>query len=205
MSQEQNGPRFSPRSGFFLGIGTTVVVAALVVLALRYYGVSTATATPAGAPEAAASAATQTFALADHVAAMSQTQEQNNVPHPAAVAAPSSSNAHSVLLAGTIDLDPAIADSVSGPVTVFVIARDKSDKGHPLLAKRIDVASFPAKFSLGPEDSMVGQAPPGHVSLEARIDLDRDATTREPGAPSTRLESVAIGSRKVALTLKRGA
>ena len=202
MSQEQNGPRFSPRSGFFLGVGTTAVVAALVIMALRYYGGAKATVAPPGAPVATASAATQTFALAEHVAAMSQSQEQTTAP--AAVASQSSSNAHSVLLAGTIELDRAIADSVSGPVTVFVIARDKNGKGHPLLAKRIDVASFPAKFSLGPEDSMVGQAPPGHVSLEARIDLDRDATTREPGAPATKLESVAIGSRNVTLRLKRG-
>ena len=195
MSQEQNGPRFSPRSGFFLGIGTTAVVAALVILAFRYYGGDKA-------PVATASAATQTFALAEHVAAMSQAQEQTTAP--AAAAAPSSSTAHAVLLAGTIELDRAIADSVSGPVTVFVIARGKDGKGHPLLAKRIDVTSFPAKFSLGPEDSMIGQAPPGHVSLEARIDLDRDATTRETGAPATKIESVAIGSRNLALTLKRG-
>ena len=200
MSQEQNGPRFSPRSGFFLGIGTTAVVAALVILAFRYSGGAKATVAPPGAPVAAASAATQTFALAEHVAAMSQAQEQTTAP-----AAQSSSNAHSVLLAGTIELDRAIADSVSGPVTVFVIARGKDGKGHPLLAKRIDVASFPVKFFLGPEDSMVSQAPPGHVSLEARIDLDQDATTREPGAPATKLESVAIGSRNVTLRLKRGA
>lgn len=203
MSQEQNGPRVSPRSGFFLGIGSTVVVAALVILAFRYFGGAKATVTPPGAAVKTASAATQTFALAEHVAAMSHGQEQTIAS--AAVAPQSSSNAHSVLLAGTIELDRAIADSASGPVTVFVIARDKNGKGHPMLAKRIDVASFPVKFSLGPEDSMVSQAPPGYVSLEARIDLDQDATTREPGAPATRLESVAIGSRNVTLRLKRGA
>lgn len=86
-----------------------------------------------------------------------------------------------------------------------MIASDRNGKGHPILAKRLDVASFPTKFSLGHEDSMMGQPPPDHVSVEARIDLDRDAMTREPGVPATKIESVAIGSRQVTLTLKRGA
>ena len=204
MSNEQNGPRFSARGGFFLGIGTTAVIAAIVIMALRYDGGSkaTATATPPGSPVAASSAATQTFPLAEHVAAMSQGHDQAAA---AAAVSPSSSNSQSVLLSGTIALDKSIANSVSGAVTVFVIARDRNGKGHPILVKRLDVASFPTKFALGPGDSMSGQAPPDHVSLEARIDLDRDAMTREPGAPATKIESVAIGSRNVTLTLKRGA
>jgi hypothetical protein len=182
------------------------VIAALVILAFRYDGGTKATVTRPGAPVAApvavSPAATQTFPLADHVAAVSEGQDQPS----AAAAVPTSSPkaAHSVLLSGTIELDKSIANSVSGVVTVFVIARDHSGKGHPILAKRLDVASFPTKFSLGPEDSMMGQPPPDHVSLEARIDLDHDAMTREPGVPATKIESVAIGSRNVTLTLKRG-
>ena len=202
MSNEQNGPRFSARGGFFLGIGITAVIAAIVIMALRYDGGSKVTATPPGSPVAASSAATQTFPLAEHVAAMSQGHDQTAA---AAAVSPSSSPAQSALLSGTIELDKSIANSISGAVTVFVIARDRNGKGHPILVKRLDVASFPTKFALGPGDSMSGQAPPDHVSLEARIDLDRDAMTREPGAPATKIESVAIGSRNVTLTLKRGA
>jgi hypothetical protein len=200
MSNEQNGPRFSARSGFLLGIGTTAVIGALVLLAFRYDGGAKATVTPPSAPLAAPPAATQTFPLAEHVAAMSQAQDQTT----ARAALPqSSSKAQSVLLSGTIELDQSIANSVSGTVTVFVIARDKKGKGHPILAKRIDVASFPTKFSLGSEDSMMGGAPPDHVSLEARIDLDHDAMTREPGVPAAKIESVAIGTTNVTLTLKK--
>ena len=50
----------------------------------------------------------------------------------------------------------------------------------------------------------MGQAPPDHVALEARIDLDGDAMTREPGAPSAKIDSVLVPSHDVALVLKRG-
>jgi len=202
MSHEQNAPRFSAKSGFFLGIGITAVIGALVIIAFRYDRGAKGTVTPERAPVAAPSAPAQTLPLAEHVAAMSEAQD----PATPAAAVPQSSStlAQSVLLSGTIELDASIANSVSGAVTVFVIARDRNGKGHPILAKRIDVASFPTKFSLGREDSMMGQPPPDRVSLEARIDLDRDAMTREPDAPATKIESVAIGSRNVTLTLKRG-
>jgi hypothetical protein len=201
MSSEQNTARFSARSGFFLGVGTAAVIGALAFVASHYDGTAKATVTPPSAAVAAAPAVTETFPLAEHVAAMSATQDQPTAA--ATVPAPSSKVAHSVLLSGTIELDKSIANSVSGVVTVFVIARDNKGKGHPILAKRIDVASFPTKFSLSSEDSMMGGAPPDHVSLEARIDLDHDAMTREPGAPETKIESVAIGSRNVTLTLKK--
>ncbi len=202
MSNEQDAPRFSARSGFLLGIGTMAVIGILVIVVLRYNGGPKASAIPPSAPTMATPAATESFPLADHVAAMSQGPDQ-----PAAAAVPQSSSklAQPALLSGIIELDPSIAHSVSGTVTVFVIARDRNGKGHPILAKRLDVASFPTKFSLGPQDSMMGQPPPDHVSLEARMDLDRDAMTREPDVPAAKIESVAIGSRNVTLTLKRGA
>ena len=49
---------------------------------------------------------------------------------------------------------------------------------------------------------MMGGTPPNTVSLEARIDLDRDAMTKEPNAPSVKIETVAIGASDVVLTLK---
>jgi hypothetical protein len=107
-----------------------------------------------------------------------------------------------VLLSGTIALDPSAATKVTGPVTVFIIARDKAGKGHPILAKRLDVVSFPIQFTLGASDSMMGGAPPDQVSLEARIDLDRDAMTKEPGAPAVKIDTVAIGTKDITLTLK---
>jgi hypothetical protein len=208
MSNETNAPRVSARGGFFLGIGTTAIIAALVILTFRYEGTAKATVPPPNAPVATAAGpdSQQTVPLADHVAAVSAPQDQTTPAAPptgAAVPQVSSNPGQSVLLSGTIALDKPIANSISGVATVFVIARDKTGKGHPVLAKRLNVASFPTNFSLGPEDAMMGQTPPANVSLEARIDLDGDAMTREPGVPATKIDSVAIGSHDVTLTLKK--
>lgn len=198
MSNEQKISRTAARNGFLLGIGTAAIVGALAIAAVRYDG--TAKAVPQPTEPVAAAAVTSTFPLAEHVAAMSGTTD------PTAAAAtsmpPSSKAPQTVMLSGTIALDPSVADKVSGPVTLFVIARDKAGKGHPILAKRLDVRTFPAKFTLGSGDSMMGGTPPNTVSLEARIDLDRDAMTREPGAPAAKIETVTIGATDVVLTLK---
>jgi hypothetical protein len=106
------------------------------------------------------------------------------------------------LLSGTLELEPSV--KVNLPTVVFVIARAEGllSHGHPLLAKRIDVKAFPASFTLSAEDSMMGQPPPNRVSLEARIDRDGDATTREPGSPIATVESIAIGTSNVELVLR---
>ena len=107
----------------------------------------------------------------------------------------------SPLFSGTIELEPS-ADAAL-PTSVFVIARAEGlPQGQPLLAKRFEVQSFPLKFSLGPEDSMMGQPAPARMSLEARVDRDGDATTREPGAPAASLDSVAAGTTGVKLVLR---
>ena len=196
MSNEKTPTRLSARSGFFLGVGTAAIIGALAIVAVRYDG--TAKAVPA-APEPVAAAApvgADTIPIAEHIAAMNATVD----PTPAV--APSAKAPQTVMLSGTIGLDPSAAAKVTGPVTVFIIARDKNGKGHPILAKRLDVTSFPAQFTLGAQDSMMGGNPPDKVSLEARIDLDRDAMTKEPGAPAVKLDTVAIGTKDITLTLK---
>jgi len=197
MSNEQKTSRTSARNGFLLGIGSAAIIGALAIVAVRYDG--TAKAVPPPTEPVAAAAVTNTFPIAEHVAAMSGTE-------PAAAAStpmpPSSKVPQTVMLSGTIALDPSAVDKVSGPVTVFVIARDKAGKGHPILAKRLDITSFPAKFTLGSGDSMMGGTPPDTVSIEARIDLDRDAMTKEPNAPAAKIDSVAIGTNDVVLKLK---
>ncbi|HEX3069619.1 MAG TPA: hypothetical protein VHX14_13700 [Thermoanaerobaculia bacterium] len=199
MSNEPKPSRFSARAGFFLGVATAAVIGALAFAAVRYDGNSKAAVAAPVTQVAASAATTETFPLAEHVAAMTGTQE--GVVAPTAPLLVSPKAPATTLLSGTIELDPS-ATSVSGPVTVFVIARDKKGKGHPIFAKRLDVASFPTKFTLGPQDSMMGGAPPDTVSVEARIDLDHDAMTKEPGAPQAKIESVSMGSKDLTLTLK---
>jgi hypothetical protein len=200
MSNEPKPSRFSARASFFLGVATAAIIGVLAFAAVRYDSNSKTPITAQAAPVTAAAANTETFPLAEHVAAMSGTQEA--VSTPAAPALVSPKEPATTLLSGTIALDPSAASSVTGTVTVFVIARDKKGKGHPIFAKRLDVASFPTKFTLGPQDSMMGGAPPDTVSVEARIDFDHDAMTKEPGAPQAKIESVAMGSKDLTLTLK---
>jgi len=201
MSNETTSSRLSARSGFFLGIGTAAIIGALAIVAVRYDG--TAKAVTSAPEPVAAAAATDTIPIAEHIAAMNGTVDQTSSSPAAASMPPVTSKVpQTVLLSGTIALDPSAAAKVTGPVTVFVIARDKNGKGHPILAKRLDVASFPIQFTLGASDSMMGGAPPEKVSLEARIDLDRDAMTKEPGAPAVKLDTVAIGTKDITLTLK---
>jgi hypothetical protein len=200
MSNEPKPSRFSARSGFFLGVATAAVIGALAFAAVRYDGNSKATINAQVAPVTTAAPTTETFPLAEHVAAMSATQEAAATPSAPPLVSPKAPA--TTLLSGTIELDPSAASSVQGTVTVFVIARDKKGKGHPIFAKRLDVASFPTKFTLGPQDSMMGGAPPNTVSVEARIDFDHDAMTKEPGAPSAKIESVTMGSKDLTLILK---
>ena len=105
-------------------------------------------------------------------------------------------------ISGRIELDPSVANKVTTPTIVFVIARDEMRKGHPILAKRIDVRQFPVSFTLGPQDAMMAGAIPPRVLLEARVDRDGDAATREPGAPSASIGGVALGSSNVVLRLR---
>lgn len=115
----------------------------------------------------------------------------------AALAAPPKATS----ISGTIELDPSVAGKVQLPAIVFVTARDEAKHGAPLLAKRLDVRRFPVEFSLGSQDAMMGAVPPPRVSLEARVDLDGDAATREPGTPSASIDSVAMGTANIVLHL----
>ena len=205
MSTENTKSPLSTKSAFALGAGSALVIVALAVFAVRHDGRAEAAVVPAPAQ---AEVSTQApIPAAEPVAATTTSapaaMPPGHVMHPVAPTASTAS-----ILSGTIALDDSIAKSVSGKVIVFVIARSgpavPGGKGHPVFAKRLDVTSFPVTFSLSAQDSMMGQAPPDHVTLEARIDLDGDAMTRDPGAPTAKIDSVIVPSHDVALVLKHG-
>ena len=165
---------------------------ALVVLAAILFYPSMQTATPV-IPAAAAP-------MPMHPP--EQAGEAERPPNPHSFPAGREKESGATLLSGTISLDPAVTQSPGAAVTVFIIARSGPGKGKPVLARRIDAQSFPLPFALTGADSMMAGDKPAQVSLEARIDLDGDAMTREPGSPTARLTSVALGSNQIALTLK---
>ena len=97
----------------------------------------------------------------------------------------------------TLQLDPA-ARAKSG--VLFVIARNPMG-GPPAAVKRVMASSFPMTLTISQADSMMGQPLPERLRIEARVDADGVATTRDPSEPHAAQDGVAIGSN-VTLTLK---
>lgn len=82
---------------------------------------------------------------------------------------------------GTIEVASELANRIPEGATLFVILRT-GEAGPPTAVKKIQAASFPFEFSVGPEDRMI-QAQPfrGPFRLSARLDVDGNAGTRGPG------------------------
>ena len=78
------------------------------------------------------------------------------------------------IVSGTIQA----TDAPSG--IVFLIARrSEGAKGPPVAVRKIVASSFPLSFSMGKEHLMMGGTWPEEVWLEARLDLDGDAMTKD--------------------------
>jgi len=78
---------------------------------------------------------------------------------------------------GTLRLAEGVAGAGTGVVFVTVFA----GAGPPLAAIQMPVGAFPMPFSIGPEDMMIKGRPwAGDLRIEARIDRDGNASTREP-------------------------
>ena len=87
------------------------------------------------------------------------------------------------------------ANPVPGSV-LFVFLRNE-DPGPPAAVRRIDNPTFPTDLSLDDSHSMLGRPLPEEGTLSARLDVDGDASTRDPGdlaaeAPTRRGETVVL-------------
>jgi cytochrome c-type biogenesis protein CcmH len=108
-----------------------------------------------------------------------------------------------IRIAGVIDIDPSLRDSISPSAVLFVFARQAgAAAGPPAAAKRLP-ATFPATFELSEADSMMGQPLPDVLLIEARLDEDGDPTTRPPTDPKARIDQVKAGRTDLRLVLKR--
>jgi tetratricopeptide (TPR) repeat protein len=101
----------------------------------------------------------------------------------------------------TLTLD---ASAKSSPNAVlFVIARAAGQTaGPPAAVKRIMSPSFPLQLDLSSADSMMGQPLPASVRIEARLDSDGDAMTKNPSDPHVIQDGVTTNGGKVGLVLK---
>jgi len=98
-----------------------------------------------------------------------------------------------------------LAGSVKqSPVAVlFIIVRASGEAaGPPAAAKRINTPTFPLELDVTSADSMMGQPLPANVTIEARLDSDGDAMTKDPSDPHASQSGVATNGTKVALVLK---
>lgn len=121
---------------------------------------------------------------------------------PVATTGSSTSTAGSGSVSGILQLDASARGRVRMPAVVYLMARPAGvEAGPPVAVKRIEARSFPMSFTIGAMDSMMGQPLPDQVRLEARIDTDGDAMTREADAPSGALDGIASGSNSVTLVL----
>lgn len=120
--------------------------------------------------------------------------------HPAPAAAPAEDGAVKLV----VDLAPEAKGKVPAGATLFVYARPAGvTAGPPIAAKRIPVSgTFPIELTLGPSDSMMGQPFPTPAMIEARLDADGNAMTRDPSDPRAAVDQVSPGGDPVRMVLR---
>jgi len=124
-------------------------------------------------------------------------KEQAKNPQPAAAPAPAAAGP-SVHVSLSLD-----GPAPSPNAVLFVIARASGQTaGPPAAVKRISSPTFPLEIDLSAADSMMGQPLPAAVRIEARLDSDGDAMTKNPSDPHAAQDGVATNGAKVALVLK---
>ncbi|MEO8033925.1 MAG: hypothetical protein ABI837_05790 [Acidobacteriota bacterium] len=100
----------------------------------------------------------------------------------------------------TISLAPGAKVPASG--AIFVYARNSGVTGGPPVAvKRLPLGSFPMTLELTAADSMMGQALPASMRIEARVDVDGNAMTHDPADLNAAQDGVSAGA-SVSLSLK---
>jgi len=101
----------------------------------------------------------------------------------------------------TLTLDRSAKSSPNA--VLFVIARGAGETaGPPAAVKRIMAPTFPLEIDLTAADSMMGQPLPATIRIEARLDSDGDAMTKNPSDPHAVQDGVTTNGGKVGLVLK---
>ena len=86
------------------------------------------------------------------------------------------------VIAGHVQISPALADQVRPTDVLFVIVRRPGGTPRPVAAKRIDNPTFPVPFEITNSDVMVqGSELRGMVDVVARLDRDGQAGPAQPG------------------------
>ncbi|HET7435615.1 MAG TPA: tetratricopeptide repeat protein [Thermoanaerobaculia bacterium] len=107
-------------------------------------------------------------------------------PTQSAQAAPAAAGGPSVTV--TVALARTSATGV-----LYIIARNPAG-GPPIAVHREAAPRFPFTYTLSSADSMMGQQLPQSFRLEARLDSDGDAMSKNPNDPAAMQDNVAPGS-----------
>tara|TARA_B100000315_G_scaffold256211_1_gene301589 strand:+ start:2587 stop:3036 length:450 start_codon:yes stop_codon:yes gene_type:complete len=86
------------------------------------------------------------------------------------------------IIAGTISVEPGLADKIDSSSTLFIVARQADVPfGPPLAVQRIERPEFPFSYILSSEDVMRPGTPfQGKVSIKSQLDRDGKVGA-EPG------------------------
>jgi tetratricopeptide (TPR) repeat protein len=121
---------------------------------------------------------------------------------PPSAASPAAAPAAADGIRGTIDLAPGLAGRAGSGVVFVMVRQAGASAGPPIAARRIDTTRFPVPFEIGSADSMMGGELPDELLVEARLDRDGDAASRDPSDPLARRDRVKKGSSGVTLVLE---
>jgi len=136
----------------------------------------------------------------DDVLSKMKEQAKNPAPATAAASTPAAAPASGPSVHVTLTLAGA---APSPNAVLFIIARAAGQTaGPPAAVKRIAAPTFPLEIDLSAADSMMGQPLPATVRIEARLDSDGDAMTKNPSDPHAVQDGVATNGTKVSLALQ---
>ena len=102
----------------------------------------------------------------------------------------------------TLSIDPSAQTRMPKGGVIFLIARPAGqNSGPPVAVKRVAIGAFPMTIDFGSADSMMGQPLPDKIHLEARLDTDGNAMTKDPTDLVATMDNLA-SSGSVRLALK---
>lgn len=106
-------------------------------------------------------------------------------------------------ISGEVTLAPEVAAKFKPGMTLFIVAR-KPEMRPPVAVIRAVPTAFPFKFTLSQANVMMPSVKfEGEVSVDARLDQDGDAISREPGdiAGAAKGNPVKVGASGVEIRL----
>jgi tetratricopeptide (TPR) repeat protein len=126
------------------------------------------------------------------------------LPNPGAESASAGTPAAAPVSGPSVHVTLTLPGAKPSPTAVlFIFARAAGQTaGPPAAVKRIGNPTFPLEIDLTAADSMMGQPLPSTVRIEARLDSDGDAMTKNPSDPHAVQDRVATNGTKVSLVLK---